>query len=81
MSTAPAVIDPYKDQKAEVVTTLREVLEQAERGEVIGLAMAIVQPDSYTTVRVTTFSGHADCIGRLMLLVYKLSAAGWEDGP
>jgi hypothetical protein len=72
-------LDVHERRRQQTADMLREALEEAERGEIIGVAMVLLEPGgSMTRHRVTQWD-HTILAGALSFLLSRICTQGWDD--
>lgn len=79
MADAMIALDPHAKKREEVISHLRNAIEQAERGEVIGLCMVLLDANGTSTHHSVTEWDQARLAGALVFLLHRISATGWDD--
>lgn len=72
-------INPHGEHRSEVREALEELRSMEAAGEVVGLAIVVVNPDGQTSHIRTGGGSDKEIIGALFLSMLQIGTHGWSE--
>lgn len=70
--------DPNAERRTATIEMLEKALEEAQKGEVIGVAMVLLEAGGTTTHHMATRFDNTIMAGAIFFLLARMSNEGWE---
>jgi hypothetical protein len=72
MTNLRTIETPAKEAHDATVRALKELLEMAEKGEIIGVAIAAIQPDMTPVTMCSALTKLAPLLGSIQILTHRI---------